>query len=144
MRYRHNNQLNKELISRREAFDLLKEFKKFVFRGRFLDLSVGVIIGGSFNKIISSLVDNVLMPIVSILLPFESSYKNWKVTFCGKDIPFGLFFADVITFLIVSLFLFLLIQKLLYCVFEQEKEEGELTLQEKTLLEIKDILSQRP
>jgi len=83
------------------------------------------------------------MPVVSILLPFDSGYKSWKLTVWGKDIPFGVFFGDIITFLIISLFLFILIKKLLYCVFEQEKEE-EITLQEKTLLEIKDILSQRP
>jgi large conductance mechanosensitive channel len=145
MRDRHN-QSKKDLLSKKEAFDLLKEFKRFIFRGSFLDLSVGVIIGGSFNKIISSLVDNILMPIISLLLPFNSSYKNWALDLYGKQIPFGLFIGDVITFLMVSFFLFLFIKKLLYWLFEEEQEEkkNELTLQEKTLLEIKEILSQRP
>lgn len=86
------------------------------------------------------------MPIISLLLPFNSSYKNWALDLYGKQIPFGLFIGDVITFLMVSFFLFLFIKKLLYWLFEEEQEEkkNELTLQEKTLLEIKEILSQRP
>jgi large conductance mechanosensitive channel len=144
MRDRHN-QSKKDLLSKKEAFDLLKEFKRFVFRGSFLDLSVGVIIGGSFNKIISSLVENILMPIVSLLLPFGSSYKNWALDLYGKHIPFGIFIGDVVTFLMMSLFLFFFIKNLVYWFFEEEKDKKtELTLQEKTLLEIKEILSQRP
>jgi len=138
MRYGHNS---KELISKKEAFDFLKEFKEFVFRRNFLDLSVGVVVGGSLNKIVSSLVDNILMPIISILLPFESSYKSWSLHVCGKEVPLGLFFADVVTFLIVSFFLFLFIKKLLFLVFEEKKDNKELTLEQKTLVEIRDLVA---
>jgi large conductance mechanosensitive channel len=128
----------KNLISKKEAFDFLKEFKKFAFRGNIIDLSVGVIIGGAFNKIISSLVDNVIMPLVSIILPTESSYKNWVLHVSGKDICFGLFIGDIISFLIISFMMFIFIKKLLFLLVEEKKEE--LSLEQKTLLEIRDIL----
>jgi len=138
MRYRHDS---KELISKKEAFDLLKEFKLFAFRRNFLDLSVGVIIGGSLNKIISSLVDNILMPIISIIFPFESGYKKWSIILGDKEIPVGAFLGDVVTFVIISFLLFLFIKKVLFLIFEEKKEsEKEVTLEQKTLLEIKDIL----
>lgn len=138
MRYRHKD-IEREIISKKEAFDLLKEFKKFAFRGSFLDLSVGVIIGGSFNKIVSSLVDNIIMPVVGLLLPFDSSYKSWKIVCYGHEISVGAFIGDVVTFLIVSVCLFILMQKLLYWFFKEEKKD-QLSIEQKTLLEIKDLL----
>lgn len=129
------------MISKREAFDFLREFKSFAFRRNFLDLSVGVIIGGSLNKIISSLVDNLIMPLISIMLPFESSYKSWSFKVCGKEFPLGIFIADVVTFLIVSFFLFIFIKKLLFFIFEEKEEvKKEMTLEQKTLIEIKNLL----
>lgn len=108
-------------------------------------MAVGVIIGGSFNKIISSLVDNILMPIISLLLPFGPSYKSWSLNLYGKQIPFGIFIGDIVTFLMVSLLLFILIKKLLYWfIKEEEEKKEELTLQEKTLIEIKEILERLP
>ena len=129
------------MISKKEAFDFLKEFKSFAFRRNFLDLSVGIILGGSLNKIISSLVDNILMPIISIILPFESSYTKWSLSLYGKEIPLGAFIGDVVTFVIISFVLFILIKKVLTILFEiKNEEEQEVTLEQKTLIEIRDTL----
>ena len=57
----------------KQAFSLLEEFKNFAFKGNVVDLAVGVIIGAQFGKIVSSLVDNVIMPIVGALLPAPGS-----------------------------------------------------------------------
>ena len=81
------------------------------------------------------------MPIIGILLPFESSYKKWSLNFYGKEIPIGAFLGDVATFIIISFVLFILIKKVLIILFEiKNEEEQEMTLEQKTLLEIKDLI----
>ena len=60
-----------------------KEFKKFALRGNMLDLAVGVIIGGAFNSLVSSLVDNVIMPILSLVVE-RLDFSNWFIALDGK------------------------------------------------------------
>src|SRR5437764_1757103 len=91
------------------AFSLLDEFKAFAFKGNVIDLAVGVIIGAAFGKIIDSLVKHIIMPLVSILLPGEQSYLDWKLIIGGKPLPYGLFLGEVVNFLIVALALFIFI-----------------------------------
>lgn len=125
-----------------EAFSLIEEFKKFAFKGSIVDLSVGMIIGSSFSKIVSSLVDNIFMPIISILFPNEKNYRDWHVFLYEKKIPFGIFLSDLITFLIVSIVLFVVIKKILI-LFKKEEKKQEIkkkNIQEEALLEIRDIL----
>src|SRR5262245_2437416 len=88
------------------AFTLFNEFKNFAFKGNVIDLAVGVIIGGSFQKIVESLVKNVIMPLISIVTPGNQAYESWKPLVGGKQIPVGLFMADVVNFLLVALVLF--------------------------------------
>ena len=59
-----------------------KEFKKFAVRGNMLDLAVGVIIGGAFNSLVSSLVDNVIMPILSLVVG-RLVFSNWFIALDG-------------------------------------------------------------
>ena len=59
-----------------------KEFKKFAVRGNMLDLAVGVIIGGAFNSLVSSLVDNVIMPILSLVVG-RLDFSNWFIALDG-------------------------------------------------------------
>ena len=61
----------------KKAFSLFDEFKNFAFKGNVVDLAVGVIIGGAFGKIVSSMVDNLIMPLVSVVIPGDNSYKEW-------------------------------------------------------------------
>ena len=60
-----------------------KEFKKFAVRGNMLDLAVGVIIGGAFNSLVSSLVDNVIMPILSLVVG-RLDFSNWFIALDGN------------------------------------------------------------
>ena len=79
-----------------------------LFKGNVVDLAVGVIIGGAFGKIVSSMVDNVIMPLVGAVMPGDQSYKDWKLPI-GDGVPVGLFLADVVSFLILAAALFFFI-----------------------------------
>jgi large conductance mechanosensitive channel len=104
---------------------MLKEFKEFAMRGNVVDLAVGVIIGASFGKIVSSLVDDVIMPPIGRFLghaDFSSLFinlsdKSYDTLAAAKaagapTINYGAFFNSVINFLIVAFAVFILIQQL--------------------------------
>ena len=103
---------------------MFKEFKAFAMRGNVLDMAVGIIIGAAFGKIVSSLVEDVLMPPIGRLLgPVD--FKDLFINLSGKSyeslaaakaaggatLNYGLFFNTVINFLIVALAVFLLVQQ---------------------------------
>jgi large conductance mechanosensitive channel len=88
---------------------LLGEFKKFALKGNVIDLAVAVIIGGAFGKVITSLVDNVLMPVIGYISPGPEGYQSWHI---GK-VMVGKFLGDVVNFLIIAVAMFLLLVKFL-------------------------------
>jgi len=90
-----------------------------------IDLAVGVIIGTAFGKIVTSLVTNIIMPVIGVILPGEKGYENWLVTIHGKKIPYGLFLRDVVDFLIVAFVLFIFIVKFLGWVIKLRKDEKQ-------------------
>lgn len=102
---------------------MLKEFKEFVMRGNVLDLAVAVIIGGAFGKIITSLVNDVLMPPIGLLLgnmDFSSLFINLSSTVYpslaeakkagAATINYGLFLNTIIDFLVVAIVIFMVIR----------------------------------
>jgi large conductance mechanosensitive channel len=103
---------------------MLEEFKKFIMRGNVIDLAVGVIIGGAFGKIVSSLVNDVIMPPIGLLLG-RVNFANLFINLSGKPydslaaakeagaatINYGLFINTIIEFLIVALVLFVIIKQ---------------------------------
>lgn len=104
---------------------MLKEFKEFAMRGSVVDLAVGVIIGAAFGKIVSSLVEDVLMPPIGRLvghidfsgLFFNLSGKSFDTLKAAKDagaptLNYGLFINNVINFLIVAFVVFLVVQQM--------------------------------
>jgi large conductance mechanosensitive channel len=131
----------------KKAFSLLEEFKTFALKGSVIDLAVGVIIGAAFGTIVKSLVDNVMMPLISAFIPGEEGYKTWGFHVSGKLVPVGLFLADVINFLIVALALFIFIQKFLGFVLRTKKQEvvapPPLTKDQELLTEIRNLLAQK-
>ncbi len=135
------------LDPRKKAFSLFEEFKNFAFKGNVIDLAVGVIIGAAFGKIISSLVDNIIMPLVGLVLPNPKGYEGLVWMVGEKPIPYGKFIADVVTFLIVALVLFLFIVKFLGWVLHTKKEEAAAppppTRDQELLTEIRDLLAQQ-
>lgn len=137
----------KHLDPKKQASDLFDEFKKFAFKGNVIDLAVGVIIGAAFGKIVTSLVDHIVMPIIGVILPGRSGYQGWKLLIHGKAIPYGLFLGDVVNFLIVAMALFLFIVKFLGWILKSKKEEAQapppLTKEQQLLSEIRDLLKQQ-
>lgn len=87
-----------------------QEFKAFAFKGNVVDLAVGVIIGGAFGKIVSSLVENVLMPLVGLLLG-GLDFAGMSVKVGAAEVTYGLFLQSVVDFLIVAAVLFLVIRQ---------------------------------
>ena len=136
----------KEPIGVKHAFSLFDEFKNFAFKGNVVDLAVGVIIGGAFGKIVSSLVDNIIMPFVGVIMPGDQGYKDWKIPL-GDGIPVGLFLADVVSFLILAAALFVFIVKFLGWLMKtkaaDEAAPAEPSAEEKLLTEIRDLLKAR-
>jgi large conductance mechanosensitive channel len=130
----------------RRAYSLGKEFKAFAFKGNVIDLAVGVIIGTAFGKIVSSLVDNIIMPLIGVILPGGKGYEGWVANFDGKTIPYGKFLGDVVNFVIVALALFLFIVKFLGWVLRTriaQPTTPPLTKDQELLTEIRDLLKGR-
>jgi len=131
------------LDPRKKVFSLAEEFKNFAFKGNVIDLAVAVVIGAAFSKIIASLVENIVMPLVGLVLPSDQGYKGWKLDIGGKDVPYGLFIADVVNFLVVALALFFVIVKVLGWIMRTRKEVAvapPLTKDQELLTEIRDLL----
>ena len=88
---------------------MLKEFKAFVMRGNVLDLAVAVIIGGAFGKIIGSLVNDILMPLIGLLLG-GVSFAGLMITVGAAEIKYGAFIQAIVDFLIIAFVIFLIVK----------------------------------
>lgn len=103
---------------------MFKEFKEFIMRGSVLDLAIGVIIGGAFGKIISSLVNDVIMPPIGLLLG-KVNFTDLYINLSGTEYPslaaaqeagaptlnYGLFLNSILEFLIIALVIFLIVKQ---------------------------------
>ena len=123
---------------------MIQEFKKFISRGNVIDLAVGVIMGSAFGKIVSSVVDDILMPIIGILIG-GVDFKNLKITVENVTITYGNFLQNVIDFLIVSFCIFIMIKFInrffkFYKKEEAVKEEPKKSEDVLLLEEIRDFL----
>ncbi len=88
---------------------MFKEFKKFIDRGNVLDLAVGVIVGGAFSSIVTSLVNNIFTPIIGLIIG-GVDFSSLSITFRDTKIMYGAFIQSVIDFLIVAFCLFLIVK----------------------------------
>ncbi len=88
---------------------MLKEFREFALRGNVLDLAVAVIIGGAFGKIITSLVADVLMPLIGLVLG-GINFSEQAFTVGAAVVKWGLFVQSIIDFVIIALVIFLLVR----------------------------------
>jgi len=85
---------------------MIKEFKQFAIKGNVMDLAIAVIIGGAFGKIISSMVDDIIMPVVGKILGDANYFATWT----AAGIPVGKFIQAVFNFLIIAFILFLVVK----------------------------------
>lgn len=86
----------------------LNEFKAFALRGNVLDLAIGVIIGGAFQGIVKSLVDDVISPIIGLFA--KEDFSNLVITISDVNIRYGAFITAVINFIIMAFLIFLLVK----------------------------------
>lgn len=103
---------------------MFKEFKKFIARGNVLDLAVGVIVGGAFSSIVTSLVNNIFTPIIGLIMG-GINFSNLSITFRDTKIMYGAFIQSVIDFLIVAFCLFMVIKIVNRITHKKEKEKKE-------------------
>ena len=126
------------------------EFKEFIMRGNVVDLAVGVVVGGAFSKIVTSLVNDILMPLIGIIIGGIdfSDLKDLKVTVLNAKIQYGMFIQQVIDFLIISLCVFLFVKLFSKITRRDKKTESEeiketKSNEEKLLEEIRDLLKEQ-
>ena len=126
----------------------IKEFREFAMRGNVVDMAVGVIIGGAFGKIVSSLVGDVAMPVLGILTG-GVDFKDLKITLAeavgetpAVTLNYGAFIQNVFDFIIIEFAIFMMVKALNKLKKEQPKEEAapEPSAEEKLLTEIRDLL----
>jgi large conductance mechanosensitive channel len=131
----------------KKASSLFEEFKKFAFKGNVVDLAIGVIIGAAFGAIVKSLVDDIIMPLIGLVLPGEKGYESWTWQVGAKTIPYGKFLGAVVNFLIVALVLYIFIVKFLGWIMKSQQEEAAApappTKDQELLTEIRDLLKQQ-
>ena len=134
----------KELKTKEKVKNFLNEFQKFIQRGHVIDLAVGVIIGSAFGKIVTSLVNDILMPIIGIIIGGQD-FKELKISIGETTILYGSFIQNIVDFLIVALFVFIFIKIINKIMNPVKKEEKTTELPKKTdevilLEEIRDLL----
>ena len=120
---------------------MLKEFKKFIARGNVLDLAVGVIVGGAFSSIVTSLVNNMFTPIIGLIVG-GVDFSSLSITFRDTKIMYGAFIQSVIDFLIVAFCLFIVVKTVNKVTHKKEEKTAKPVKSEelKTLEEIRDLL----
>jgi large conductance mechanosensitive channel len=119
----------------------LKEFRDFAMKGNVLDMAVGVIIGGAFGKIVSSLVNDVLMPTVGLLIG-KVDFKGLALEVGSARIAYGMFLQTVVDFVIVAFCIFIVIKQInrLYKKPAAPPVPAEPSSEVKLLTEIRDTL----
>ena len=121
---------------------MLKDFKEFAFKGNVLDMAIGVIIGGAFGKIVTSLVNDLIMPIISILTGgLNFTDLKYVITPAHGDIAenaiaYGSFIQNVVDFLIIAFCIFMFVR-----LIEKFKKKEEAKVEEAPAMEeIRDLL----
>lgn len=136
---------------------IIEEFKRFAIKGNVLDLAVAVVIGGAFGKIVSSFVNDILMPPIGLLLG-SVDFRSLKLVLVEASgasaevaIAYGAFLQNVVDFLIIAFAVFSVVKfsnritaKVGMEKAEKEKEKPAPGAEEKLLVEIRDILKEKP
>ena len=130
----------------KETKGFIAEFKAFIARGNVLDMAVGIIIGSAFTAIVTSLVNDIIMPIVGVIIG-GIDFSGLKVTVGSAAISYGVFIQAIINFLLIALTVFIIIKALSKAKRKQTEEpveeEPAPTPEVELLTEIRDLLSKR-
>jgi len=142
-----NKQINNEKIKKeKEKLNkFISEFKTFVSRGNVLDLAVGVVVGGAFSKIVTSLVNDIITPLIGVVIGGKD-FSGLSLKIGDSTIAYGSFIQNIIDFIIIAFCIFVFI-KFINQFFikkkeeESKKEEPQKKTDEALLLEeIRDLL----
>jgi len=117
------------------------EFRKFIARGNVIDLAVAVVIGGAFGKIVTSLVDNILMPLIG-LVSGGVNISGLSVTVKDANIQYGLFLQNLIDFIIIAFCIFVIV-KIVNKIIKKKEEQPKVDPNTKLLEEIRDLLKEQ-
>ena len=141
----------------------IKDFKAFALKGNVIDMAIGVIIGGAFGKIVSSLVNDIIMPLITIITG-NGGFENMKYVIhhaepadaaLGKAaveevaINYGMFIQNIVDFLIIALSIFIALRVTMKFMKKEKEEDAapapapEPTAEEKLLAEIRDLLKEQ-
>ena len=120
---------------------ILQEFREFAMKGNIVDLAVAVIIGGAFGKIVSSLVEDIVMPAIGALGRVD--FKSLMIQVGDAKIMYGKFLQMCVDFVIIAAAIFLAVKVLNHLRRKEEAKPAEPPRQEKLLEEIRDLLKKR-
>lgn len=133
---------------------IIREFKEFAVKGNAIELATAVVVGGAFGKIVTSLVSDVIMPLVGLLLK-GGTFSSWKLTLRAEPLltlNIGTFIQNIIDFIIIAAAIFFMIKVLANLKsqlkkLEKEEEkinpEPKITKDQELLIEIRDLLKEK-
>lgn len=119
---------------------MISEFKTFAIKGNVLDLAVGVIIGGAFGKIVGSLIDDVITPLILKPALESANLSRIEELVAFGGVKYGLFLSSVINFIIIAFVLFLIIKGINASKKKEEVASPAGPTQEELLTQIRDLL----
>lgn len=143
MEHNHNIEEKKDEILKKGS-KTFSEFKKFIAKGNVMDLAVGVIIGGAFGKIVSSIVDDILMPLIGVIIG-GIDFSNLSIKIGEATVTYGNFIQNVIDFLIIAVCIFFIV-KIMKRFTKKEEEPAPAPVKDlNTVLleEIRDLLKEK-
>ena len=136
----------KKIIDKEEAKKKLKggasDFKKFISRGDVVDMAVGIIIGAAFGKIVTSLVDDILMPVIGMIIG-GVDFTDLSIKVGSATLKYGMFIQSIVDFLIVAFCIFLVVKIFEKFKKQEAEKEPELADDVKLLTEIRDLLKNK-
>ena len=124
---------------------LMEEFKAFIAKGNIIDMAIGVIIGGAFSGLVSSLLDNIISPILGFFS--YGGINGFSITLFKAELRIGAFIMDVVNFLIMAAVVFLIMKAVTTFLSKMKKQQeaappapAKPTKEEELLTEIRDLL----
>ncbi len=129
--------------SKKSLTNFTSEFKEFIMRGNVLDLAIGVIVGGAFSKIVSSLVNDILMPTIGLIIGGHD-FSSLSIKIGNAKIMYGSFIQNIVDFLIIAFCIFIMIKIINKFTAKKEKKEEVKKTEDIILLEeIRDLLKKK-
>ena len=127
----------KNVTKKIKKVKMIDEFKTFIARGNVLDLAVGVLIGGAFQNLVTSLTDNLISPILGCFGEVDFSEYAWKIG--NLNLKYGAFLTDVINFIIMAFIIFLIVKGMNKLLTKKEIEEPAPVVKSDELIVLEEI-----